>query len=109
MIPNAYISFQERAAPGLVDFYLNCFADTAIEVMFDASQTVNETNITQSQDIDGHLQRFSKSKYPWKRFFLFNFAMSKDKVLQRDVTAHDKVYTYVRSTNTLYRGDNKKW
>jgi hypothetical protein len=105
MIPNAYISFQERAAPGLVDFYLNGFADTAIEVMLNATQTVNETSKKQSQDIDGHLQRFSENKYPWKRFVLFNFAMSKDKVLPRDVTAHEKVYTYVHSTNTLYRGD----
>ena len=37
---------------------------------------------------------------------LLNFNMSKDKIiLPRDIGAHDKVYTYIRNTNTLYRGD----
>jgi hypothetical protein len=105
-IPNVYLSYQERVAPGLVDVYLNSFADTSIEFMLDATQTVNEESEKKSQDIDGHLQRFRDGKYAWKRFVLFNFAMSNDKVvLPRDLTAHDKVYTYVRATNTLYRGN----
>lgn len=106
-IPNAYLHFQERATSGAVDFYLNGFADTAIVVMLDATQTADPKNKRQSQDIDGHQERFHDGKYDWKRYVLFNFAMTtKDTViLPRDKSAHDKVYTYVRSTNTLYRGD----
>lgn len=105
-IPNALLHFQERAKDrsGAVDFYLNGFADTAIEVMLDATQTLNPETKGQSQDIDMHRQRFL-ANYNWKRFVLFNFAMSNDKViLPRDSTVHNRVYTFVRSTNTLYRG-----
>lgn len=104
-IPNAYLQFQERAESGVVDFYLNGFADTAIEVMLDATKTVRPNSTRQSQDIDGHQERLRNDKYDWKRYVLFNFAMTQDAVvLPRDTSAHDKVYTYVRSTNTLYRG-----
>ena len=115
-IPNAYLHFQERAVSGRmkgvesgrVDFYLNGFADTAIEVMLDATQTAHPGSAGQSQDIDKHLERFTSGKYPWKRYVLFNFAMKGDTpILPRDTSAHDKVYTYVRSTNTLYRGDKR--
>jgi len=105
-IPNAYLHSQERAASGVVDFYLNGFADTAIEVMLDATQTAAPNSTRQSQDIDGHQERFRDGKHDWKRYVLFNFAMSKDEViLPRDFTVHDKVYTFVRSTNSLYRGN----
>lgn len=104
-IPNAYLHSQERANVGVVDFYLNGFADTAIEVMLDATQTVDAKTKGQAQDIDAHLKRFEDDDYPWKRYVLFNFAMSKDRViLPRNTSAHDKVYTFVRSTNSLYRG-----
>jgi hypothetical protein len=90
------------------DFYLNGFADTAIEVMLDATQTADPGSAGQSQDIDKHLERFTSGKYPWKRYVLFNFAMKGDTpILPMDTSAHDKVYTYVRSTNTLYRGDKR--
>jgi hypothetical protein len=90
----------------VVDFYLNGFADTAIEIMLDATQTVDSNTKGQSQDIDAHLQRFLDKKYSWKRYVLLNFAMTTDKlVLPRDTSAHEKVYTFVRSTNTLYRGN----
>jgi hypothetical protein len=105
-IPNAYLHFQERAVSGVVDFYLNGFADTAIEVMLDATQTTDPKSTQQSQDIDRHQERFRNGQYEWKRYVLFNFAISNDKVvLPRDTSAHDKVYTFVRSTNTLYRGN----
>ena len=104
-IPNAYLQFQERAENGRVDFYLNGLADTAIEVTLDATQTVDPTKKGNSQDIDAHLKRFEDGDYPWQRFVLFNFAMSKDKVLPRNTSVHDKVYTFVRSTNALYCGD----
>lgn len=103
-VPNAYLHFQERGESGVVDFYLNGFADTAIEVRLDATQTVDERTKGQSQDIDAHQTRFHDGKYHWKRYVLLNFAMSKDAVLPRDDSAHDKVYTFVRATNTLYRG-----
>jgi hypothetical protein len=104
-IPNAYITFQERSASGMVDLYLNSFADTAIEVLLDATQTSDKRN-RRSQDIDEHLERFHDAKYDWKRYVLFNFAMKNSKVvLPMDPSAHDKVFTFVRSTNTLYRGN----
>jgi hypothetical protein len=103
-IPNAHIAFQECSASGMVYLYLNSFADTAIEVMVDATQS-SEKSKCRSQDIDEHLERFRDGKYDWKRYVLFNFAMKNDKVvLPWDTSAHDKVYTFVRSTNTLYRG-----
>ena len=106
-IPNAYLSFQERAVSGRVDFYLNSFADTAIEVVFNATQTADPKSTRQSRDIDDHSERFHHGKYAYKRYVLFNFAMSGDKiVLPRDTSTHDKVYTFVRSTNTLYCGKN---
>ena len=105
-IPNAYLSFQERSNSGRVDFYLNGIADTAIEVLLNATQTAHPTSAQQSQDIDGHLERFRSDQYHWKRYILFNFALnSKDVILPRDISAHDKVYTFVYSTNTLYRGN----
>jgi hypothetical protein len=106
-VPNAHLHFQERAALGRVNFYLNGSADTAIEVLRNATQSAeprSETTDAQSQDIDEHLARFHRDKYAWKRFALFNFALSTDVVLPRDETVHDKVYTYVHKTNTLYRG-----
>lgn len=104
-IPNAYLHFQERGVSGVVDFYLNGFADTAIEVMLNTTQTTDPMSTRQSQGIDGHLERFRVDKYPWKGYVLFNFAMNNDKIiLPRDESAHDKVYTFVRSTNSLFRG-----
>jgi hypothetical protein len=107
-IPNAYLQFQERGVKGKVDFYLNGFADTAIVVMLNGKQTVkvksNVKNKPPPQDIDDAVQRFRKDKYDWKRYVVLNFAMTSDIVQPRDKSAHDKVYTYVRSTNTLYRG-----
>ena len=98
-IPNAYLSFQERAESGLVDFYLNGLADTAIEVMLNATQTVDPNSSRHPKDIDGNVERFSQGKYPWKgHHLLFNFYMrsdGKDFVLPRDTSAHDKVYTYL--------------
>ena len=99
------LHFQERGVKGVVDFYLNGFADTAIEVILDATQTIDETTKGQSQDMDAHQKRFHEGQYHWKRYVLFNFAMSNDKIiLPRDTSAHDMTYTFVRSTNTLYRG-----
>ena len=58
-----------------------------------------------TRDIDAHVKRCDDGDYRWKRYVLFNFAMSKDEViLPRKTSAHDKVYTFVRSSNTLYRG-----
>lgn len=108
-IPNAYLHFQERGNIDVVDFYLTGFADTAIEVMLDAMQTVDAKTKGQTQDIDAHLKRFDDGDYPWTRYALLNFAMSKERViLPRNTFAHDKVYTFVRSTNTLYRGMTPK-
>ena len=105
-IPNVFLNFQQRGVSGKVDFYLNGLADTAIEVMLDATQTADVKSKQQSQDIDGHWDRFNSDKYDWERHVLLNFNMSKDKIiLPRDVSAHDKVYTYIRNTNTLYRGN----
>lgn len=105
-VPNAFLQFQERGASGNVDFYLNGLADTAIEVMLDATKTADVNSQRQSQDIDGHCDRFRSDKYDWKRYVLLNFNMRNCKiVLPRDVSVHDKVYTFIRENNTLYRGD----
>lgn len=104
-IPNAYLYFQELTVSGRVDFYLNSFADTAIEVMLNAIQTIQKRT-PQSQDIDKHLKRFHPDKYAWKRYVLFNLTKKGvSPVLPSDISAHDKMYTFVRSTNTLYRGE----
>ena len=105
-VPNACLHYEVRGESGSVDFYLNS-SDTAIELMLNATQTADPNSARQSQDIDEHRKRFSPYKYQWKNYVLFNFAMKGDRVvLPRDTSVHDKVYTFVRSTNTLYRGNN---
>lgn len=54
-----------------------------------------------------HLKRFTSGPYNFENFALLNFAMERRKglVLPRDTQYHNKVYTYVHSTNTLYRGN----
>ena len=106
-ISNAFVSFQERASEGTgrVDFYINGVADCAIEVLLNAVRRKEKTAKFQSQDIDQHLLRFHGDKYAWSRFALLNFAMTKEIVLPTDPAHNDKVYTYVHSTNTLYRGE----
>jgi hypothetical protein len=50
-VPNAHLLFQERSrSRGRVDFYLNGFADCAIEVLLNANKSGS------SQDIDEHLK-----------------------------------------------------
>ena len=66
-----------------------------------------EDSCRQSSDIDGHLERFTPGKYPWKRFFIVNFSLiQKEPVLPSNSRYHDRVFTFVYSTNTLYRGAN---
>lgn len=104
-VPNAYLQFQERGISGLVDFYLNGFADTAIEVMLNATRTLHPASTRQSQDIDSHAERFLSGKYPWERYVLFNFAWDKNEVvLPSNERLQKRTYTFVRKSNTLYRG-----
>eukprot|EP00981_Chlorochromonas_danica_P008963 scaffold2382_cov184-Ochromonas_danica.AAC.2 len=56
------------------------FADTAIEVMLDATHTADPKSNRRSQDMDGHQKRFGEGKYDWKRYALLNFAMINDKI-----------------------------
>ena len=66
-----------------------------------------EDSCRQSSDIDGHLERFTSGKYPWKSFFIVNFSfIQKEPVLPSNSRYHDRVFTFVYSTNTLYRGAN---
>eukprot|EP01033_Poteriospumella_lacustris_P012901 gene12901-9231_t len=105
-VPNAYLQFQERGISGLVDFYLNSHAESAIEVMLNATQTtLDPASTRQSQDIDSHADRFLSGKYPWTRYVLFNFAWDKNEVvLPRNESLQKRTYTFVRRSNTLYRG-----
>lgn len=105
-VPNAYLQFQERGISGLVDFYLNSHAETAIEVLLNATQTtLHPASTRQSQDIDSHADRFLSGKYPWTRYVLFNFAWDKNEVvLPRNESLQKRTYTFVRKSNTLYRG-----
>jgi hypothetical protein len=99
-VPNAHLLFQERSrSSGRVDFYLNGFADCAIEVLLNANKSGS------SQDIDKHLEIFTSGQYTWKNYVLFNFAVSKDRVLPSDSAYHDIVYTYECKSNALYRGN----
>lgn len=107
-ISNAFVSFQKRASAGKgrVDFYISGVADCAIEVLLNAVRRKDATATFQSQDIDQPFLRFHGDKYAWSRFALLNFAMTKNIVLPTNPAHNDKVYTYVHSTNTLYRGEN---
>lgn len=83
---NVHLPFQKRGSVSVVDFYLNDDASsTAIQVMADAN-----------------LQGYDASDYPWQRRVIFNFADWLS--LPGNTAVHDKVYTFMRSTNTLYRG-----
>ena len=108
LVANVHVEFQRRSGKrGWVDFYLNGRVDTALEVIRNATQTANVNSKRGSADIDEHLERFTshKKKYNFQHFALLNFAMEgKEVVLPRDMTHHDKVYTYDHATNALYRG-----
>ena len=67
--------------------------------------------------IEEHLQRFLSGNYPTGVFALFNFDLSTpmsspyspENVAERlklpsSTEYHDRIYTYVRSTNCLYKG-----
>lgn len=62
-IPNAHLQFQERAEreSGVVDVYLNGFADTAIKVMLDATKTVRpeSTRLSRLSNLSGKSRRFT--------------------------------------------------
>lgn len=93
------MKFKERGTRGLVAFYLNGFADTVIEVLLNATQTVDQARA--QEHADGFLNR----KYPWKRYVLFNFAMKGDGlVLPRNQAMWNKTYTFVPELNCLYLG-----
>ncbi len=105
---NAYLRSQETSSnnKGHVDYYLNGFADTAIEFIRDATTKTEKAKNVRDTDIDLHLNRFLTKDYPWKRFAIVNFAISHRKiVLPKDSAHHEKIYTYVHKTNSLYRGE----
>ena len=110
---NAYLRSQESSKnKGCVDFYLNGFADDiAIEFIRNGCIGSEVAESTQSIDISAHLERFTKpenygkTKYHWKRFALVNLNMKGNKlVLPLETVYHDRIYTYMHSSNTLYRG-----
>ncbi len=105
-IANVTLRFQETSEnSGYVDFHLNGFANCAIEFIRNATLVKPEKS-PQSTDMDAHLARFTSGKYHWQRFFIVNFSMvQKTPVLPSDAKYHDRVFTYVHSTNTLYRGN----
>ena len=104
-ISNSSLRCQEASERvGYVDFHLNGFANSAIEFIRNATKA-RSVKSRQSTDINGHLERFSSGQYHWKRFFIFNFAMiGSAPVLPDDEAYHDRIFTYVHSSNILYRG-----
>ena len=108
LFDNAYVQFQAPGTKGYVDFYINGYCDSALEVIRNATQTANENAIPGSSDINEHLSRFLSGKYPWKRFVLFNFAMNgihgDVPVLPENTDYHSIVYSYDHNKNCLYRG-----
>ena len=121
IVPHEFLSFQERhSESGRVNIRLN--ADCAIVILLNATQSAEkkETNIhpsferhTRLHDIDEHFDRLFSGNHPWKRFVLLNFAMKRNEVVlprvdpakHADVDIHSRVYTYVWSSNVLYRGN----
>eukprot|EP01031_Cornospumella_fuschlensis_P026461 gene26461-31980_t len=107
-VPNASLSTLEHAVSsgGVVDLYLNDgVTDTTIGVMLDATRATDAKAKGLAKDIDTYEKRLREGRYPWERYVLLNFAMSQaEVVLPTDSSAHDKVYTFVHSSNTLFRG-----
>ena len=105
-ISNSSLRCQEASERvGYVDFHLNGFADSVVAFIRNATVKAGSPENRQSTDINGHLERFTSGKYHWKRFFIFNFAMiGSAPILPDDETYHDRIFTYVHSSNILYRG-----
>lgn len=86
---------QVTSTGGYVDFYVDGYCDHAVEFIRNATVA----------NCDEHVSRFTLGKYHWKNFVLVNFAMDSPKVvLPTNEAFHDIFFTYVHSSNTLYRG-----
>lgn len=106
-VPNVRVDFQKSFGSKCMDFLINGSINAGLEVIRNATRTLKEGTVGQKQDVDDHLERFLSGDYKVERFALLNFAMeSRLKIaLPKDANYHDKVYTYVHSTNSLYRGN----
>ena len=86
----------------------------AVSIVFGYMGKGPPGNIRSWTDINGHLEKFTCiGKYCLPRFSIVNFAMDPmDRktcpALPSDARYHDRVFTYVHSTNTLYRGTGNK-
>ena len=108
-IRNVHLTSQMQVETGgRMDFYVNGAVDHGLEFIRNATQTrvpIVPGKKGQSADIDEHLHRFLSGRYPFERYVIFNFAMKgKAPVLPRSEEHHNKVYTYLHATNSLYRG-----
>jgi hypothetical protein len=99
------MSFQDRGVWGRVGVRLNgSDADTAIQVVVNPVDP-DSTEMCHSQDIDEHAERLQNDRYPWQRYALFIVAWEQNEVvLPSDRSMWDKTYTFVRASNSLYRG-----
>ena len=107
-ISNATLRFQETSEQAAhVDFHLNGSSNCAIEFIRNAT-LAERVSSHQSSDMNSHLERFTSGKYHWERFFIANLVMDRRTalVLPSDVRYHDRVFTFIFSTNSLYRGSN---
>ena len=92
---NIHMDSQVTSTAGYVDFYVNGYCDHAVEFIRNATVA----------KCDEHVSRFTIGKYHWKNFVFVNFAMeSPFVVLPTNKKYHDIFFTYVHSSNTLYRG-----
>jgi hypothetical protein len=92
---NIHMDSQVTSTAGYVDFYVNGYCDHAVEFIRNATVA----------KCDEHVSRFTIGKYHRKNFVFVNFAMeSPFVVLPTNKKYHDIFFTYVHSSNTLYRG-----
>lgn len=88
-----------------MDFYVNGNINGVVEVQRNSTKARTHGK-GGSQDINEHMDRLVSGKYPFTTFVMLNFAMNPqaEVVLPDDPIHHDRVFTYQRNTNKLFRG-----
>jgi hypothetical protein len=94
-VTNLYVAAQARGVSGLVDFIVDGIVGGAIELVVNGNK------------MDEHSRRFSDRKYPWRYNAILNIQLRGNKVILPSSQCnydHEKVYTYILETNTLFKG-----
>lgn len=102
---NVHMEFQAPTNGKWMDFYVNGVVNCGVEIIRNATRTVSEGAEGGSADIDSHLNRFLSGEYAVSRFVIFNFNLKNEVlVLPKNTKFENHVYTYMHTTNTLFRG-----